>query len=131
MGSNLNNSWLLYLNFSHMINLCRNNWFIKNSKCQQFFILKKEPPNKHNFFIFLKSRFFVMGGPIDINVEVFWETSVAFLKSGVLQVLSKYSQIYVNFNVKSRTKFNSPWKVEGLFKCFPFECNLQNSIRAF
>ena len=35
------------------------------------FILKKEPPKKHKFFIFLKGRYFVMGGSIDMNVEVF------------------------------------------------------------
>ena len=31
---NFNKSWPLYLNFSNMINLCPNIWFIKNSKCQ-------------------------------------------------------------------------------------------------
>ena len=35
------------------------------------FILKKEPPKKYNFFIFLKDLLFVMGDPIDINVDVF------------------------------------------------------------
>ena len=38
------------------------------------FILKKEPnkqPKKHKFFIFLKGRYFVVGGPIDMNVGVF------------------------------------------------------------
>ena len=33
--------------------------------------LKKEPPIKHKFFIFLKGGLFVMGGPIDINVGIF------------------------------------------------------------
>ena len=47
-----------------------------------------------------------MGSPIDINVELFWETSVGFLKNVVLQPFSKYSQSYVNLNLKSRTKFN-------------------------
>ena len=36
------------------------------------FILKKEPLKKKQFFfIFLKDYFFLMGGPIDINVDVF------------------------------------------------------------
>ena len=48
----------------------------------------------------------VMGGTIDINVDVFWETSVGFLKSVVLQFFPKYSQRYVDLNVKSRVKFN-------------------------
>ena len=44
------------------------------------FILKKESPKKHKFFIFLKSRYFVVEGSIDMNVGVFWENSVGFLK---------------------------------------------------
>ena len=103
---NFSNSWPLTLNFSNMINLCPNIWFIKNPKCQQFFHLKKEPPKKHKFFIFLKGCYFVMGSPIDMNVDVFWETSVGFLKSVVLQLFPKYSQSNVNLNVKSRAKFN-------------------------
>ena len=34
-------------------------------------ILKKKPPKKHKFFIFLKGGYFVMGDPIDMNVGVF------------------------------------------------------------
>ena len=47
-----------------------------------------------------------MGGPIDMNVDVFWESSRDFLKCVVLQIFPKYSQSYVNLNVKSREKFN-------------------------
>ena len=56
---NFNSSWLLYLHFSNRINLCPNIWFIKNSKCQKNVTLKKEPPKKHNFLIFLRGRFFM------------------------------------------------------------------------
>ena len=35
------------------------------------FLLKKKPPKKHKFFKFLKDRYFVMGGPIDMNVGLF------------------------------------------------------------
>ena len=35
------------------------------------FVLKKEPWKKHKFFIFKKSRYFITGGSIDINVGVF------------------------------------------------------------
>ena len=31
-------------------------------------ILKKEPLKKHKFLIFLKGRYFVIGGSIDMNV---------------------------------------------------------------
>ena len=104
---NFNNSCPLCLIFLNVINLCPNIWFIKNSKCQQFFYLKKEPPKKkHKFFIFLKGCYFVMSWPIDMNVDVFWETSVGVLKSVVLQLFLKYSQSNVNLNVNSRSKFN-------------------------
>ena len=36
MACNLNNSWLLYLSFSNMINLCPHACFTENSKCGQF-----------------------------------------------------------------------------------------------
>ena len=96
---NFNNNCHLYLNFSNMINLCPNIWFMKSSKCQ-------EPPKNHKSFIFLQGRYFVMGGPIDMNIGVFWETSAGFLKSVVLQLFPKYSQSNVKLNVKNRWKFN-------------------------
>ena len=51
-----------------------------------------------------------MGGRIDMNADVFWETSVGFLKCVVLQIFPKYSQSYVNLNVKSREKFTTAFK---------------------
>ena len=36
-----------------------------------FVCVKKEPPKKHKFFIFLKCGYFVMDGPSDMNVGVF------------------------------------------------------------
>ena len=103
---NFNNSWTIYLIFLNIINICRNIWFIKSSKCQQFFYLKKEQPKKTQFLIFLKGCYFVMGNPIDMNVGVFWETSMGFLKSVILRLFPKYSQSNLNLNIKSRSKFN-------------------------
>ena len=34
------------------------------------FILKKEPP-KNKFFMFSRGRYFVMGGRVDMNADVF------------------------------------------------------------
>ena len=48
----------------------------------------------------------LMVDPININVDVFCETSVGFLKKVVLQLFPKYSQSYVNLNIKSRPDFN-------------------------
>ena len=52
-------------------------------------ILKKEPSKTHKFFILLRGRYLVMGSSIDMKVDVFWETSVGFLKSVVLQLFPK------------------------------------------
>ena len=49
-----------------------------------------------------------MDRAIDMNVGVFWEASVGFLKSVDLQLFPKYCQIYVSLNVESRAKFNYP-----------------------
>ena len=79
---------------------------IFNENVSNLYFEKGAAKKTQKFFRFLKGRFFVMGGPIDKNVVVFGETSVGFLKSMVFQLFPKYSQSYVNLNVKSRTKFN-------------------------
>ena len=35
-----------------------------------------------------------MGGPIDMKIDVIWETPMDFLKSVVLQFFPKYSQSF-------------------------------------
>ena len=67
---------------------------------------EKEATKKHKFFIFLKGRYFGMGGPIDMNFGKLLQTPVDLLKRVVLQLFPKYSQNNVNLNVKSRAKFN-------------------------
>ena len=41
LARDFNNSWHLYLNFSNMIKLWPNIWFMKNSKCHQFLFWKR------------------------------------------------------------------------------------------
>ena len=48
-----------------------------------------------------------MGGSIDMNVGVFWEISVGFLKNVVLQLFIKYSQSYAYLIVIVKSKINS------------------------
>ena len=43
----------------------------------------------------LPSPYFVMGASINVDVVVFWETSVSFLKSVALQLFPKYSYVKV------------------------------------
>ena len=77
-----------------------------SSKIQNviFYFGKRAAKKRKHFF--KKAHHFVMGGPINMNAGVFWEASVGFLKSVVLQLFPKCNQSYVNFNVKSRPKFN-------------------------
>ena len=85
---NFNNSWPLQLTFSNMINLCPNIWFIKNSKCQQYFLEKGAAKNTQ----ILQRAVIRNGWPYLHDVDVFWGTSTGFLKSVVLQLFPKYSQ---------------------------------------
>ena len=68
---NFNNSWLLYVEFSETINLCRNIWLIENWKCQLFLFLEIKCAKKDNIFNFLKRSFSVMLGPMDIILVYF------------------------------------------------------------
>ena len=43
-----------------------------------------------------------------MDVGVFWDTSMGFLKSVILQPFPKYNESYVNLNVKSLPEFNGP-----------------------
>ena len=54
---------------------------------------EKGAAKKHKFFTFLKGRYFVMGGSIDIIFGVFWETPVDFLKSVVLQLSRNITKV--------------------------------------
>ena len=65
------------------------------------FILKKKPPRKRKRFVFLKGRYFVIGGPNDMYVSVFWKTPVSILKNVVLQLFLKYNQSFLHLNVEN------------------------------
>ena len=61
-----------------MINLCPSIWFTNTQ-----------------ILHFLKGCYFVMGGSVDMNDDVFW-----LFKKCSLQLFPKYSQSYTNLNVK-------------------------------
>ena len=65
------------------------------------FSFEKEATKKTQIFHIFKRLLFR---------NVFWETSVGFLKSVVLQLFPKYSQSYVNLNVKKESKIQLPLK---------------------
>ena len=46
---------------------------------------------KTQSFLFLMGSYFLMDSSIDMNVGMFWETSVGFLKSLISHVLPKYN----------------------------------------
>ena len=79
------------------------------------FFFEREAVKKHKFLKFLKGLYFLVGGPINMNIGAFSETSVGFLKSVILQLFSKYSQSSVNLNVKSRTKSSKSGHVVLVF----------------
>ena len=58
-----------------------------------FILKKKRATKKHKFYIFLKDHYFLMFSSIDMNVGVFWETSVGFLKSAVLQLSQNIAKV--------------------------------------
>ena len=63
----------------------------KKLKMSSFFEIKGAREEK--IFKFLKGRFSVMGGPMDMIFGVFSEIYMRLLKSRILQFFSKYQNI--------------------------------------
>ena len=82
-------------------------------KMSAVFIFEIKGAKKDKIFNFLKGRFSVMGGPIDMTFSVFSETYVRFLKSITSEYFSRYSKSYSNLNVKSCLKPNLPQQKDG------------------
>ena len=59
-----------------------------------FFIFEIKRAKMDKIFNFLKDRFSVMSGPVDMIFGVFSETDVGLLKIIVMQFFSKYSKGY-------------------------------------
>ena len=72
------------------------------------FIFEIKDAKKEIIFNFLKGRFSIKGGPMDMIFGVFSETYVKLLKSIISQFFSKYSKSYNNLNVKSCIKLIDP-----------------------
>ena len=68
------------------------------------FVFEIKGTKKAKIFNFLKGRFSVMGGPIDMMFGVFLEINVRLLKSIISHFFSKYCKSYNNLNVKSCLK---------------------------
>ena len=73
-----------------------------------FLIFEIKRRQKVQNFQFLKGRFSVMRGPMDMIFGVLSKTYVGLLKSIISQFLSKYRKSYNNLNVKSCLKLNGP-----------------------
>ena len=65
------------------------------------YIFEIKGAKKDKIFDFLKSRFTVMGGAMDMIFGVFSETYVRLLKSITSEFYSRYSKSYNNLNIKS------------------------------
>ena len=70
-------------------------------KMSAVYIFEIKGAKKDKIFDFLKSRFTVIGGPMDIIFGVFSETYVRLLKSITSEFYSRYSKSYNNLNIKS------------------------------
>ena len=103
------NSWLLCVKFSKTIKFCLLKYLThKKLKMSAPFIFEIKGAKKDNIFNFLKGRFSVMGGPMDVIFGLFSDTYVRLLKSIASQFFSRYSQSYNNPNVKNCLKLNGP-----------------------
>ena len=72
------------------------------------FIFERKGAKKNKIFNFLKDRFSVMSGPMDMIFGMFSETYVRLLKGITSKLYSRYSKSYNNLNVKSCLKLNGP-----------------------
>ena len=70
-------------------------------KMSAVFIFEIKGAKKDKIFNFLKGRFSVMRGPMDMNFGVFSETYVRLLTSITSQLFARYSKSYSNLNIKS------------------------------
>ena len=78
----------------------------RKSKMSAIFIVEIKDAKKDKFFNFLKSRFFVMGAPMDIIFDLFSDINVKLPKSITSDFFSRYSKNYINQNAKSCLKLN-------------------------
>ena len=80
----------------------------KKLKMLIVFIFQIKGAKKDKIFNFLKGRFFVMGGLMNVIFSMFSETNVRLLKSITSEYFSGYSKSYNNLNDKRTLKLNSP-----------------------
>ena len=71
---------------------------LKMSAC---FIFEIKRAKTEKIFIFLKNRFSVMSGPMNMIFGVFSETIMRLLKHVISQFFSKYNKGFNTLNVKS------------------------------
>ena len=77
-------------------------------KMSAFFIFETKRVKTDKILNFLKGRFSVMSGSMDMIFDMLSETNVGLLKNIILQFFSKYSKSYNILNVKSCLKLNGP-----------------------
>ena len=72
------------------------------------FVFEIKHAKLDKIFNFLKDRFSVMRGPMDIIFGVFSETNVRLLEKMISQFFSKYSKSYNILKIKRCLKLNGP-----------------------
>ena len=75
-------------------------------KMSDFLIFEIKRVKMDKIFNFLKDRFSVTSGPMDMIFGVFSETNVRLLKNIITQFFSNYSKSYNILNIKRSLKLN-------------------------
>ena len=77
-------------------------------KMSAFFIFEIKDAKRDRIFNFLKGRFSIMSGPMDMVFSTFSKNNVRLLKYITSQFFSIYSKSYNILNAKSCLKLNGP-----------------------
>ena len=77
-------------------------------KMSGFFIFEIKRTKMDKIFNFLKVRFSVMSGPMDMIFGVFSEIDVRLVKNIISQFIAKYSKSYNILNIKRCLYLSGP-----------------------
>ena len=92
-----------------------------------FFIFKIKRAKMDAIFNFLKDRFSITSGPMDIIFGLPSQANVRLLKNIISQFFSKYSKSHNILNIKRCVKLKSPQQKHGSGRAEAVKLHLSNS----
>ena len=124
-------SWPLYLNFSNIINLRPNTWFIEHSKCQQFLFWKRTTEKTQIFHVFKRSLF-RNGWPYFYECWlVLRDFFVCFLKCVILQLSQNIANVMSIWMSKADQNSTAFKKQTGCFSVFHLNLSCRTVEKIF